>query len=286
MNIIVKSAVAAALALGATGAYALGIPANNSSDLVLVIQNNITPANVYVLDTGISIDSLMPTSGLAAPNSGTTLSTAIAGINASIAASPTLQAFLAANPAANDGWTIESGQYAGGTPTTNATNGNTKVTGSGKVVFASPSNQANIPNLTLANLQSVANGVQSELTAPTDALGLSPLLTATEASTGASYSVGAQTKYGLFGVSDLAALGSTAVTLYGLTGDVATGQPAAGIQTYILGSATLATNGQLTFAANTVSAVPLPAAVWLFGSGLMGLVGVSRRRKAAAAVAV
>jgi len=28
-----------------------------------------------------------------------------------------------------------------------------------------------------------------------------------------------------------------------------------------------------------VSAVPVPAAVWLFGSGLLGLVGVSRRRK-------
>ncbi len=29
----------------------------------------------------------------------------------------------------------------------------------------------------------------------------------------------------------------------------------------------------------TVSAVPVPAAVWLFGSGLLGLVGVARRRR-------
>jgi hypothetical protein len=29
-----------------------------------------------------------------------------------------------------------------------------------------------------------------------------------------------------------------------------------------------------------VSAVPIPAAFWLFGSGLLGLVGISRRKKA------
>ncbi len=33
----------------------------------------------------------------------------------------------------------------------------------------------------------------------------------------------------------------------------------------------------------TVEAVPVPAAVWLFGSGLLGLVGVARRKKAQAA---
>jgi hypothetical protein len=31
----------------------------------------------------------------------------------------------------------------------------------------------------------------------------------------------------------------------------------------------------------TVAAVPVPAAVWLFGSGLLGLIGVARRKKAA-----
>jgi len=41
---------------------------------------------------------------------------------------------------------------------------------------------------------------------------------------------------------------------------------------------------QVTFSAEsltaTVSAVPVPAAVWLFGSGLLGLVGISRRKPA------
>ena len=29
-----------------------------------------------------------------------------------------------------------------------------------------------------------------------------------------------------------------------------------------------------------VNAVPIPAAMWLFGSGLLGLVGIARRKKA------
>ena len=46
-----------------------------------------------------------------------------------------------------------------------------------------------------------------------------------------------------------------------------------------LGTVTLAANGLLTFAAPAPS-VPLPAALWLFGSGLLGLAGVARRRTA------
>src|SRR5262249_32133040 len=46
-----------------------------------------------------------------------------------------------------------------------------------------------------------------------------------------------------------------------------------------LGTASLASNGTLTLTG--ASAVPAPAAVWLSGSGLLGLAGIGRRRKAA-----
>ncbi len=46
--------------------------------------------------------------------------------------------------------------------------------------------------------------------------------------------------------------------------------------------ASAATCGQISVT-NPTTAVPLPAAVWLLGSGLLGLVGVGRRRSIATA---
>ena len=39
-------------------------------------------------------------------------------------------------------------------------------------------------------------------------------------------------------------------------------------------------SNQNPYASFEVTAVPLPAAAWLFGYGLLGLIGVSRRTKA------
>ncbi len=58
----------------------------------------------------------------------------------------------------------------------------------------------------------------------------------------------------------------------GIASDYATG-----VVTEMPNVWTLTSTGQLTYA--PVSAVPVPAAVWLFGSGLLGLVSVARRRK-------
>ncbi len=48
------------------------------------------------------------------------------------------------------------------------------------------------------------------------------------------------------------------------------------------GTWTLASTGDLVYSVPGVSAVPLPAAFWLLGSGLLGLAGVSRRKTLAA----
>ena len=284
MNLLVKSAVGSALALAAMGAHALGIPATDSSDLVLVIQNVSVPGNVYVLDTGISLNTAM--SGTLVNNA--VLDTSLAGVNATIGPSGTLSAFLAANPLSGDAWTIEGGQYSGTTSTSSPTPAATKVAGKAFGVFTSVNVPANVGGIQLSGFQSFLGGVQGDLTTPIDGLGLHPLESCgalCDFSSGVSYttsggSTPAASKYGIFANNsdDRATAIGSSIALYGVTGNGGTGT----VESYILGSAKLSSNGTLTLTGNSTTApVPLPAAVWLFGSGLMGLVGVSRRRKAA-----
>lgn len=283
MNLLVKSAVGSALALVAVGANALGIPATNSSDLVLVIQNVSTPGNVYVLDTGISLNTAM--SGTLVNNA--VLDTSLAGVNATVGPSGTLSAFLAANPLSGDAWAVEGGQYSGATSTSSPTPSATKVAGKAFGVFTSGNVPANVGGIQLSGFQSYLGGMQGDLTTPFDGLGLHSLESCgalCDFSSGVSYSTTggtpASSKYAIFAnnLDDRATAIGSSIALYGVTGNGGTGT----VESYILGSAKLSSNGTLTLTGNgTTAPVPLPAAVWLFGSGLMGLVGVSRRRKAA-----
>jgi hypothetical protein len=279
MNTFVKAAIAGVLSLGATSAFAnIGDPWSNSSDLVLVVEN-ATTHNAYALDLGITLDQLLPTGSLV---TGAVLNTSIqTGINKTIAASGSLQSFLSANPAAGDLWTLEGGQYAGSSANT-ATSTVDKVAGAGKMVITSAigsSNNNAVKSKILSNMNSYLNGIQSDIHAPPTPPGLSQLETTTETNTATvSSDISAEARYGFLTANDFSNLGSTAQQLFGFTGNGGTGT----LQSYILGTATLGADGTFSITTPTASPVPLPAAVWLFGSGLLGLFGVSRRRTAAA----
>jgi hypothetical protein len=276
MKSLVKVAIAGALSLSATSAFAsLSAPWNNNSDLLLVIENSSTH-DTYSLDTGISLNSVMPGSGFV---SGASLnSAAFTGINNAIAASPGLASFLSTNPASGDVWTIEGGQYNGGGSATAGSSNNTRPQGGGISIFSSANGTANNSNVTtkiLTNMNSFLNGLNTDVTSSTGSL--FGLTSASESTCTACTTSGAEDRYGFWTSLDWNPLGTTPVQLFGFTGNNGTGK----LQSYILGTVTVGTNGGVQFAENQTS-VPLPAAAWLFGSGLLGLFGVARRRAAAA----
>jgi hypothetical protein len=53
------------------------------------------------------------------------------------------------------------------------------------------------------------------------------------------------------------------------------------VRDYLVGSFSMNATGDLSFVSAGSTSVPLPAAAWLFGSGLLGLAGVGRRKVAA-----
>jgi len=69
-------------------------------------------------------------------------------------------------------------------------------------------------------------------------------------------------------------VGSTITGLMTATLDVETWAAAGATGTISAGS-------NIVGSYSVISAVPIPAAVWLFGSGLLGLAGIARRKKAA-----
>ena len=275
MNILVKSAVAGALALGATGAFAIGVPSTNSSDLILYVDAEAgvggASNGVYALDTGISLSSLMPSGYV----SGAKNSTVFSAPNVTINPSAALNSFLSSHSGSTFEWTLEGGQYNGAG--TSAQNSNTNTAGSALAVFTSRALTAAYPAVSTATgvaLQSFLNGLQNDYT-----VGGLTSLTGTETAT-ATESPGGKNKYNFVAGDDLAPSDGSSLKLFGFTGNNSAGT----LQSYILGTASLGADGTLTIAGNGAAPVPLPAAVWLFGSGLMGLVGVSRRRKEAASV--
>jgi hypothetical protein len=266
----------------ATAQAQVQTPSSGASDLWLFVSDQQAGTS-FAEDTGISLSSLMPSNQLAAANSNTVLSTAI---NASINLGPTAALTSYTNSANSAGqtleWAVLGAQFPGQT-------NNSSIKGVGKdlTIFSAPSSAG--PNIgnnyilsTLANIGSPFDGDVTYLAKTYTAGGQTYAFSAGTAggnvwgaSTGGNG--GSTNLYAQ--LPDQSGIGlGTSVSLYGATGNGNTGN----VQSYILGTnLTLSSTGTLTV--GSTSPVPLPAAVWLFGSGLLGLIGVGRRRAAAAA---
>jgi hypothetical protein len=280
MKNLMRIGVAGALMAGyATAQAAVPLPSSGNSDLWLFVSDQ-TAGTTFAEDTGLTINSIAGTSfaagGASPPNA--VLSTAITP-HISLGPSSALTSYInAANTAGHAlQWAVEAIQYTG-----SATGA--KAPGAMVGITDNPSSQAtNTSNLVLnPNLVQWAGGFQQDVT----------YMGATQVTGGASYAFAAGSATGqvwqpgqiggVAGSTDLYGQGpdtagtslGTKVNLYALTGN---GNPSQ-VQSYLLASdLTLSATGTLS-----ANAVPLPAAVWLFGSGLLGLIGVGRRRAAAA----
>jgi hypothetical protein len=279
MKTLIRFAVAGAMLAGIATAQAQNLPDTGNADLWVFVSDP-TAHTTYAEDTGLSLSSLMPSTFV----SGATLNTSKAD-SFSVAATTGLSSYISAATTAGHAlqWGVEGVQFPG------------SVSGTG---YKKPGNFVAM----FDNLNSVGGNIAQGLLQPTlqtigagfegDTTYMKPTYTAG----GKSYawsagSIGGNvwgaSTGGNGGSTDLygqefdqagIALGTTN-TLYGLTGNAGPGQ----VQSYILGTdITVGTDGTLKVGSSTPPPpVPLPAAVWLFGSGLLGLFGVGRRRAAA-----
>jgi hypothetical protein len=145
----------------------------------------------------------------------------------------------------------------------------------------------NPSSITKAGTTTVVQNIQSEIANWASQTGASGTFfdsngTTTVAALGAPSTSGTWNNGGISSI----AVGSAGAFYNVLANTAATGSSGGvphgtAVTTEYAGFWFLSSAGQLTYNIVEAAPVPLPAAVWLFGSGLLGLIGVGRRRRAA-----
>ena len=259
MNTILKVTAGGALALAAAAANAqIGAPSSGASDALLfaeVLNSAGVVVDSYVGDTGVSISSLAG----GTYGGGFVLNTA------------NYQQVL--TDAAKTGntlvWAVEGGQYTGA-----ATAPNLKVASHSTWLTTTSSNDTTgITGLTTGNLIHWATLNADVGTINGNLAAGSPDVVAATTAAGGLWDL--NTSSGVSGWYNNGPLTGQSVTsgvnLFAVT---ATGQT-----TSNLAAATTAYTLSITSSGlDIMSAVPLPPAVWLLGSGLLGLAGIARRK--------
>ena len=267
-------AAAAALASMAGVAQANIVTQGQSGSLVLTVLNTVTNA-YYMRDLGFTLSTFMPTGALnsvgltGSPIVGDKTPTAGLTLNAGNTTNfgdASFSTWYGAQTAADVKWFVNAVDSISST-----------ATGVSRLITSS-----------VNTAQTASNGQVTNFVGTPNAGGLDVFfnpgtlsITGTNAETGAVWA----DNFGLGG-SGLAAVGQSASLFY-FTRTSATGNTAVAANGGRYGNGTdfasvsLASNGDFSYTLAAPSAVPLPAAVWLMGAGLVALGGAARRRKAA-----
>lgn len=270
-------AIAAALvaAGSANAAFTAGSVGTGNSTLGLFAWDNVTNS-FYLRDLGYNMNTFLPTGGASITPTGETGATfdktPEAGLSIT-SSDASFSSWLSSVTPGNVRWLVAASDSAGLVATNRVRQiGSISTT----ATFTNPTN-GQIGNGTAGINQFAPPGVPAFGLSTTGALSAGQI-----ANLGGSF-IGQGTAGAL-----AATLNGTA-NLYYWTRSTNTGSlgTAANQQTFANSANTavlsLASNGDFTYSLAPVSAVPLPAAAWLMGAGLVGLGGMVRRRKAAAA---
>lgn len=260
--------IAAAVALAAAGSAHADFVGGNNGSLVIAAYNTVTKA-AYYRDTGFLLNSFLPSSVTTASGDGgvTGNKTPEAGLlldktNTPSFADSAFGTWIAGQTLSDIRWTAFAGDQQSLTGNTNVSR-----------LAITLSNPALVANSNITN----AVGIYS---------GLTPFGSQFSVTTGTVFTP-ITTNLGI-GAATLGTLGNASSLYYyaRTTGQLANSTLANATlyqNSLNVASVTLAANGDFTYSlAPAVSPVPVPAAAWLFGSGLMAIGGVIRRRKAAA----
>lgn len=266
MNTFIKVGAAGVLALSYASAHAGIIGSKSSStpgDLLLfadVVSSTGTVLGYYVGDTSVSVGGATPTSNL---SSGSLISSST---------DTKLSALLALDTGTN---TLEWGVLGGGGDSSLTQSILTTVSNSAALTALQARNNTNVGIMVTSLSNLIGNTLNSEVNGANGLNGKSyegttttkwdPTLPVSQNGTNAEvwFNNGAPT----------AVTGYGQVALYSAIAPNGSGYSVAGA-----GYVTLSASG-LSY---STSAVPLPPAVWLLGSGLLGLAGISRRKSAKA----
>ena len=289
MKTVTKLLMGAAALAASIGAAHAGVTAPSSGNSeILFFVNDETAHSTYTAEVtlpGPSNPTINGTSGYmtsadAALGSAGTTTTIYgdANFSESFAADTALTSFISAAGSDTLTFGLYSAAYSGATAPTRGATGNTLFLVSGTATNIANTSESllvnNAPTIyntdigrfnlnTLDSYNGSTNGIFGTTHSALNSTSLT-----TE---GAGFSQAGPT------------LDGTAFNVYGLASTgTTTGKAAA----FLLGTVSFnSTSDVLSFTGETqtTSAVPLPAAAWLFGSGLLGLMGIGRRRQIAAA---
>jgi hypothetical protein len=272
MKLNLKMIAVAAAMVGSVGGAQADLVSGNNGSLALVAYNTVTKA-YYIRDTGFLMNDFLPSSvttlsgdggvtGNKTPEAGLTLDKAS---NASFADSA-WSTWFTGQTAADIKWFATAVDNTGTATATNV-----------KRLITSSANAG----------QTATNGQIDNYIGGGGAGGLAGFAgTFTLSTTGATAPGSFDSTFGLGG-GGLASLDSDAGLFYfartvGTGGTTTLSSKTQFGNSGGFASLRLASNGDFSYSLAPAAAVPLPAAVWLMGAGLMGVAGAVRRRKAAA----